>query len=531
MTARFGGAPPATVVSLLLLGIALLAIGFRLLRLRESLWVDELHTAWVVSADPAEVAQRALMGNQQPLYFQLVRGWSGFGGMSECTLRWPSLMAGVALVPLLAGLIMRWTGDARAGLLVGWLAATNADFVSYADEARVYALLQLGAVLHLLVFRRLLVEPTLAARALFIIGGAALFYLHYTAALLMLAEGCAWFALRISSARQTIAYRPWDLVCDAGLMALCCLPTLPHLAEVAARRSAWAQFIERPSPLELLKIVSLPAYVLLPLAVLAALPKTGRQPLTRDERRTWVLVGYWAVTPPALAWMATHTDLARLFLYRYVITASPAPILFCGLCAARCPLRWRWLLFGLVAIAALADDGYLQRWRDGRHPIKRPNEDWRAAVHYLDLDPRWRNLPVLVHSGLIEVQVDHFERDERLRQYGLLPIATLYQPRSSHPREPLDTRQPGRLSDRAVRLADQAQAAWVLLRAEDAAAAVLRQDLVRGLQRRGLNLGVAELREFGGVTLIRLAVGPAGQPHSAGRSDRPAAMPARSAAP
>jgi 4-amino-4-deoxy-L-arabinose transferase-like glycosyltransferase len=78
---------------------AILALGafLRLWQAGESLWIDELHTSWVVSGKLSEVLPRAAMGNQSPLYFWGMWLLVQVTGQSEWTLRLPSLLAGIAL--------------------------------------------------------------------------------------------------------------------------------------------------------------------------------------------------------------------------------------------------------------------------------------------------------------------------------------------------------------------------------------------------------------------------------------------------
>src|SRR5688572_19813575 len=80
---------------------AILALG-AMLRwgpVRESLWIDELHTAWCVSGSLADVAPRAMAGNQSPVFFWIEWLLTSLFGHNELTFRLPSLIAG-SLLPL-----------------------------------------------------------------------------------------------------------------------------------------------------------------------------------------------------------------------------------------------------------------------------------------------------------------------------------------------------------------------------------------------------------------------------------------------
>ncbi|MEM8733726.1 MAG: hypothetical protein AAGG44_05875 [Planctomycetota bacterium] len=147
--------------------------------MRESLWLDELHTSWVVSADWSEVGFRSRAGNQSPSFMWLVKllDWtlgtkeldsgtaadvvrdansSGFlprhGPNTEVLLRLPSWLAYGAVVFVSAWICLcRYRVPFSGGLLV-FLATCvflGLDRIQlfYATEARVYALLQLLSLL------------------------------------------------------------------------------------------------------------------------------------------------------------------------------------------------------------------------------------------------------------------------------------------------------------------------------------------------------------------------------------------------
>ena len=113
---------PLLAISLLTLITALAAV-LRAWQTNESLWIDELHTSWVVSDDADSIAGRAAVGNQSPLFFYVVKA-STFGfGMTELALRLPSLIAGMALVPLVFFACARWTKSTCAGLFAAVVVA------------------------------------------------------------------------------------------------------------------------------------------------------------------------------------------------------------------------------------------------------------------------------------------------------------------------------------------------------------------------------------------------------------------------
>src|SRR4051794_14964681 len=87
-------------------GIGVVALALRIPPLGDSLWLDELHTAWCAIGPLDEVASRAALGNQSPVFFGLEWLLVGVVGESEVALRLPSLLAGT-LLPLAVFLLAR----------------------------------------------------------------------------------------------------------------------------------------------------------------------------------------------------------------------------------------------------------------------------------------------------------------------------------------------------------------------------------------------------------------------------------------
>jgi hypothetical protein len=83
----------------------------------ESLWLDELHSSWVISDDWAQVAARARAGNQSPVYFyglKLTQQFLPGGGWSlnrEAALRLPSLLSWSLTIGIFGWLVTRLTSE------------------------------------------------------------------------------------------------------------------------------------------------------------------------------------------------------------------------------------------------------------------------------------------------------------------------------------------------------------------------------------------------------------------------------------
>ncbi len=484
-----------------ILGVAVL---LRLWQIHESLWLDELHTAWVVADGPAAISERARLGNQSPLYFYLPYLTTGLLGTSEWTLRLPSLLAGSGLVALAYLLSYRWTQSLLAAALVGALVAVDRNFLFYATEARPYALVQLMAVTQLWLFWELQSRSALAPRLGFVASTVGMFYLHYTAILLVAGEVMFWLIQR--GLGRATAYRTRQFAADLLFISVLMLPSFGHLREIGSHRHAWAAFIGDTSLQWPLHWFSLDNYVIVPLIGLAVTTWFFRQTqamrITGQQSTCAMLLANWLLLPVAIVWVSTVTDFARLYLLRYVIGAALAPILFAGLCVGACPTRRARSAVAVVTfLAALVSSGIVQQFRiDGRLFGDR-QENWREAVAWVNsaMQP---SSPVFIRSGLLEADRLREDSSPLLRDYCLLPVTSIYALAvKPHDLAPLPTANSGDLSAGDLDRIAATGWSWFIIHGGSRTRERFMERVQASLQSRGLfGMGVQD-RQFGNVAV------------------------------
>ncbi|MFZ1996362.1 MAG: glycosyltransferase family 39 protein, partial [Solirubrobacteraceae bacterium] len=107
----------------------------------QSFWADEALTAYEAHAPfGAMLTSVRHVETTPPLYFLLVWAWAHGFGIGEVALRIPSMLAGVALVPI-AYLSARELASRRAGVIAAALVTVNPFLIWYSQEARAYMLL------------------------------------------------------------------------------------------------------------------------------------------------------------------------------------------------------------------------------------------------------------------------------------------------------------------------------------------------------------------------------------------------------
>jgi mannosyltransferase len=498
-------APHASI--LLLSAITIAALVVRLRQSRESLWLDELHSAWAATGAWTEVASRSVQGNQSPFFFWIEWLLVHTIGRSELAVRLPSLVAGVLLVVAVYWLVWKWTAQRWLALLAAWLVAIDPQATYFGTEARPYALVQLLGLLHVALFLELVERPTALKRAAMIVGAALLFHLHYTTALLFAGE-LAWYVWRRGNAPT--AYTATALARDFALGALLAAPALGVLREVFGRRENWKSFVEQQPIWAGVQMLPWGVSALVTAAVVAV-SRWTRRPQTDDAERTpagFSLTLMWLLVPVTLAWLATATDTARVLSPRYLAASAPAAIVLLALALSAVPEAIaRTIAAGAFAIVATATSPVIGSLAAGQPPIAWRTDDWRGAINYFNAHPLHGQGTVLLRTLLIESDgLTETSADGALAAYSLYPLTSLYPidaPRSRL--MPLRRSNPGGLRLDIVARIDTANFAWVIVGGPPAVASQVASTICEQLSARSITRWVPDsTRAFGSVSVTLL---------------------------
>jgi len=133
--------------ALLIALLTLLALLLRAARLDfQPLWWDEGYSVWFAHQPLADMLRLTALDIHPPLYYALLGGWSQVFGLGPQALRWLSVAAGVAAVPLIY-LVGYGLSGRRVGLVAAFLLAINPLHIYYSQEVRMYALVALWSLL------------------------------------------------------------------------------------------------------------------------------------------------------------------------------------------------------------------------------------------------------------------------------------------------------------------------------------------------------------------------------------------------
>lgn len=385
--------PPADRWGLAIVGLVALAAVTRALGLDGGLWIDEIYSLVRSFRAPLGAILTEYWGdNHHPFYAVLAHGSRSIFGESPWTIRLPSLLFGVATVPLLAQL-GRAVGARREGLAAALLLAVSYHHVWFSQNARGYSAIACLTVAGMWLLLRALSEPRRAfprwlAYAVVAALGA---YTHLTMILVVVGHAAA-VAVDLTRRRRWVEWRgPLMGFGGAALLTLALYaPMADDVIAFFGETKSNLRGVSTPgwAALEGLRVlvmgvggglVALGAVVVLGGAAVAA---AGTVSLARRAPLFVLLVAMPMVATLAGAALARGTLYPRFFFF------AIGPALLIATCGTRVLAEWlsaRWpalgpprrlfaLAVGLVAVLSAASLAANYRF---------PKQDFAGAMAYV----------------------------------------------------------------------------------------------------------------------------------------------------
>ena len=423
---------------------------------QDPFWLDELHTAWVTGGSLPDVWSRAAIGNQSPFYFWLV--WPIVQFFGSESIRWLSLVAGMGLMLLSAGLTWKWTRSFLASLVVVWLIAIDPTFIFYSTEARPYALLELLGLIQACLFWRLLTSVEAEQKrsqfglaVILALVSAAIFYTHYTGVWLFVAEIVFITVYMLVCKRHGASHRQvLKLTLLTALLTICiCLPAVWNLIDVFDRRGNWSPVVSRKKLINdlsepWLKQIAIPFLLVLIVCILEWLFKVRSIGFSRNQAIDSAEAGttnkltkvsfliLWCVVPVACVLGLDYFEIAPLALYRYTLIGAVAVPLFAAACVHLPHSRIGQLLVGsLIIIVSLFQNlepekqkftPLIEHLIKNRTPPGMRSEDWSEPIATINAVTEKQNHPVFLFANLIEDVDALTNNDEAFQEYLRFPL-------------------------------------------------------------------------------------------------------------
>ena len=389
--------------------VFVLTVLFRLPSCYESFWVDELHTAWCIWGDWGQVAERAEVGNQTPLYFYMMWFWKALVGESELGLRMSSVLAVALGSSLLVVGVRHTTRSLAAGVLAGLILVIESNSIWFGTEFRPYAFVMLLSVIATWAAVCLLGPESTIRRAnlrlVFVVSAGLATLLHPTA---LMSLGLLLLAVVVVAFfQQGFKFQLQILDCISLIVIAAITFTLMNstLGESWENRSRWAAFGKAKELGELwAKWPWLPLVVIPTLVGVVGWAGRLRTEIVRSH--VPMLVGGIAT---ALFFFASYFDWVPLWHRRYFIAVLPMLAWSAGACAMLSTSenpgsrskQVAWVVVVLVAGVLFWQQGAWNQFQRTQTWGERRGEDWRRAVAWVN-QQRGKEDWVYVDGDLIE---------------------------------------------------------------------------------------------------------------------------------
>lgn len=392
---------------MMLLLVVLLGLILRLISVNQSLWLDEA-TSVLVARDFSfsDIITRFSPGDfHPPLYYFLLKIWTGIFDATEIGARSLSVILGLATIPLVF-LIGRKLLNKEAGFIAALFFATAPLHIYYSQEARMYVPATFFASLVVLFFIKILqaAKWSLANAVFLAVSTVLLVYTDYPPIFLILS--LAAFLLLFNRIKLVKEPRKWLLFVFISVLFF--IPWIPIFISqltsgisVKSLLPGWWQVLGRTSPKELFLVpvkfaigrissydkVLYGAFVSIPLVLFSLLFLEAAK-IWNKTRLLW----FWLVGPILLA--AIFGLFATGFSYFRLLFTLPAFYLL--LAAGSFSLSGKWQRLAVTSVLVvniIATSIYLFSPRFHR-------EDWRGATSWIEENSKDKNAVTLfVTSG------------------------------------------------------------------------------------------------------------------------------------
>jgi mannosyltransferase len=328
-------APQAALAAAALLVLTLVSIYVRTRAISGSFWMDEGLSVGIASYPLDEIPGVLKEDGSPPLYYLLLHVWMDVAGRSETAVHWLSLIFALLCIP--AGMWAGWSlFGRRAGYLTAAVCALLPFLTAYGEEARMYALMALLALLASACYLHAFVHRRRGFLVGFAVLQAAMLYTHSWG--IFFGVGAALALIPIWRASDDRRRLLTDAALAFGAAALLFLPWLPTLLYQASHTGApWANKPRLGVPIQIARDVfgGYGAAIALLLGAgfgLAAVIGRERARDGRERTSVWLLIAI-AIVTIALAWGLSQVSPA--WASRYFAAFVGPLVLLLGLGLAR----------------------------------------------------------------------------------------------------------------------------------------------------------------------------------------------------
>lgn len=415
----------ARFIGLILLLILALGAVFRVVNLAsDSIWLDEAYSIQFAHLPSASqvISETATSDVHPPLYYLLLHYWVGLFGDTEFSVRLLSAICGLLAI-LALYMVAALLFDRTTALLGALLLALSQFHIGFSQEARMYSLLALLALLSSYFFLKLLARNSLVVLLAYVVCTSLLTYTHVYSFFIIIAQNLFLFSLYffnrelfkrtlvlwlVAQVAVALLFLPWLFVLIRQFTRVrqgfwIPRPPLAFIGQTLLEYAGSWRLAALLFPLMLLPIVLLWQRVWNAQLVRAIFQSTedehSRSPLTYPQKISFLLL--WFASSIIIPFVVSHLS-SPIYLPKYTIAASLPFLLLAarGLMSFRSRVVHVLLLLLIMSLTWINLRGYWSVLH---------KDDWRDAVAFFDQTARPGDL-VLFTEPPAQVPFDYYSK-------------------------------------------------------------------------------------------------------------------------
>ncbi|MBW2992203.1 glycosyltransferase family 39 protein [Candidatus Woesearchaeota archaeon] len=400
------------IIGLIFLVILLTGFFLRLYNISDkSIWVDEESSIHFASKTPKNIIKYADKETHPPLYYLILHYWLELFGDSEESVRFLSLLFGVAAIFLIYK-VGELLFNKEIGLLSSLILAISAFHIHHSQETRMYSLMVMLALLSIYFFIRVLKEKKIWILVFYLVSSTLLMYSHIYGLFVIAAQNI-YFILARKDIKITI--KKWAIL-QAILLAVF-IPWIYVLAGqiIGLKTGEFVslEWLEKPTLLELFetfwvytyyKLGTLILFLILALGSFLTFNKIkGKHKFNSDLKSNYLLI-VWLLTPVILPFLISWI-IMPIYSPKYTIAASLAFYLLVARGISK--IRSRNLKIIVIAIVIVLSLMCVKYYYDEKSP-----EPWRDVAGYVDRNAEGGDLVIMIPYYTKESLQRYSERED-----------------------------------------------------------------------------------------------------------------------
>ena len=400
--------------------ICILFIVFFIPAIRQSLWIDETVTYWVVKDGFWDIVYRAVhYQGQSPFYYFIVWCFLQIFGNAEWVLRLPSLLSLIFACFFLYKLcFILFDREWAFFSVICFICLLQLPAAYVGRDARPYGLAVMFSIFSILCFIQWVQDGRIKHQIAYIISSTATCYAHILFTPILFIHLCYYIIFKEDNSK--VSFR--KLTLTFCIIAGCILPNVYQLILLFEKRELYS-FALMPGIIDLLNawfpiklFILLITGVFISYIVPCIVQRKININIDRICSKRFLFVLIWFFFPAYFLFIVSKITGTSIFLDRYYSWSYPALALvisgFVKMLDYSDSRLIAILIFPIVLILS--------------NIVYYPSliiEDWKGATSYINSTNISKKGPILIWPGLIEAKNEKWINDCEKKDYLLSPLS------------------------------------------------------------------------------------------------------------